>query len=119
MIDRKAVFTGRIIVAEGAQKTDARQSSKSLLRSSDAVAHNNPQLEIYADDVRCTHGSTVGQLDEEAMFYLRARGIGRDAAKGLLTLAFAAEVLENIPVDSVKSRLENQLMTRLGAETAR
>lgn len=115
----KAVFTGRIIVAEDAQKTDARQSSKSLLRSSDAVAHNNPQLEIYADDVRCTHGSTVGQLDEEALFYLRTRGIGRVTAKGLLTLAFAAEVLENIPVASVRSRLEDQLMARLGPETRR
>lgn len=115
----KAVFTGRIIVAEDAQKTDARQSSKSLLRSTDAVTHNNPQLEIYADDVQCTHGSTVGQLDEEALFYLRARGIGRTAAKGLLTLAFAAEVLGNIPVEPVRSRLEDQLMTRLGPETVR
>ncbi len=110
----KAVFTGRIIVAEDAQKTDARQSSRSLLRSSDAVAHNNPQLEIYADDVRCTHGSTVGQLDPEALFYLRARGIDRSTAQGLLTLAFAAEVLEGIPIESVRSRLEDQLMARLG-----
>lgn len=115
----KAVFTGRIIVAENAQKTDARQSSKSLLRSSDAVAHNNPQLEIYADDVRCTHGSTVGQLNEEALFYLRTRGIDRAAAKGLLTLAFAAEVVGNIPVESVRSRLENQLISQLGPETPR
>lgn len=115
----KAVFTGRIIVAEDAQKTDARQSSRSLLRSPDAVAHNNPQLEIYADDVRCTHGSTVGQLDEEALFYLRARGIDRSTAQGLLTLAFAAEVLDGIPVETLRSRLEDLLMTRLGPETAR
>ncbi|MCK5379572.1 MAG: Fe-S cluster assembly protein SufD, partial [Acidobacteria bacterium] len=110
----KAVFTGRIIVAEDAQKTDARQSSRSLLRSSDAVAHNNPQLEIYADDVRCTHGSTVGQLDPEALFYLRARGIDRLTAEGLLTLAFAAEVLEGIPIEAVRSRLADQLTARLG-----
>ena len=109
----KAVFTGRIIVAEDAQKTDARQSSRSLLRSPDAVAHNNPQLEIYADDVRCTHGSTVGQLDEEALFYLRARGIDRRDAEGLLTLAFASEVLQGIPIEAVRSRLEDQVMTRL------
>lgn len=115
----KTVFTGRIIVAEGAQKTDARQSSRSLLRSPDAVAHNNPQLEIYADDVRCTHGSTVGQLDEEALFYLRTRGIDLPTAQGLLTLAFAAEVLEGIPVEKVKSRLEELLMARLGPESAR
>ncbi|MEN8163095.1 MAG: Fe-S cluster assembly protein SufD [Acidobacteriota bacterium] len=113
----KAVFTGRIIVAEDAQKTDARQSSRSLLRSPDAVAHNNPQLEIYADDVRCTHGSTVGQLDEEALFYLRARGIDRLTAQGLLTLAFASEVLEGIPVEALRSRLEKMLMARLGPET--
>ncbi len=115
----KAVFTGRIIVAEDAQKTDARQSSRSLLRSPDAVAHNNPQLEIYADDVRCTHGSTVGQLDEEALFYLRARGIDRLTSQGLLTLAFAAEVLGGIPVETVRSRLEDLLMSRLGPETVR
>jgi Fe-S cluster assembly protein SufD len=115
----KAVFIGRIIVAEHAQKTDARQSSRSLLRSPDAVAHNNPQLEIYADDVRCTHGSTVGQLDEEALFYLRARGIDRITAQGLLTLAFAAEVLEGIPAEAIRSRLEKLLMTRLGPETGR
>ena len=110
----KAVFTGRIIVAEDAQKTDARQSSRSLLRSSDAVAHNNPQLEIYADDVRCTHGSTVGQLNPEALFYLRARGIDRSTAEGILTLAFAAEVLEGIPIEAVRSRLADQLTARLG-----
>ncbi len=115
----KAVFTGRIIVAEDAQKTDARQSSRSLLRSPDAVAHNNPQLEIYADDVRCTHGSTVGQLDEEALFYLRARGIDRLTAEGLLTLAFASEVLEGIPVEAIRSRLVDQLMARLGPEAGR
>jgi Fe-S cluster assembly protein SufD len=115
----RAVFTGRSVVAEDAQKTDARQSSRSLLRSLDAVAHNNPQLEIYADDVRCTHGSTVGRLDEEALFYLRARGIDRQTARGLLTLAFAAEVLEGISIDSLKERLEDLLMARLGPEGLR
>ena len=85
----RAVFTGRIVVAENAQGTDANQSSRSLVLAPDAVALNNPQLEIYADDVRCTHGSTVGQLDEEALFYLQARGIGSQEAKRILTRAFA------------------------------
>ncbi|MCD4749686.1 MAG: Fe-S cluster assembly protein SufD [Thermoanaerobaculales bacterium] len=115
--ESRAVFTGRIVVAEGAQGTDANQSSKSLVRSSDAVAFNNPQLEIYTDDVRCTHGSTVGRLDEEALFYLRARGIGRAEAEGLLTLAFAAEVLDAIPSKEIRTRLENLITTRLGTET--
>lgn len=109
----KTVFTGKIIVAEDAQKTDAKQSSRSLLRSTDAVAHNNPQLEIYADDVRCTHGSTIGELDEEALFYLRARGIGRRKAEGLLTLAFVGEILNSIPVESLRSRLEDRVLDRL------
>jgi len=112
-------FTGRIVVAEDAQNTDARQSARALLRSREAVAHNNPQLEIYADDVRCTHGATVGRLDDEALFYLRARGIGLETARGLLTLAFAAEVLGNIPVETVRERLEERLARSLGPENLR
>lgn len=109
----RGVFTGRIVVAPGARQTDADQSSKSLLLSDHAVALNNPQLEIDTDDLRCTHGSTVGELDEEALFYLRARGIGLAEAKGLLTMAFAAEVLGRIPSLALRQELEEQLMNRL------
>jgi Fe-S cluster assembly protein SufD len=111
-----AVFTGRIVVAQDAQKTDAIQSSRALLLSDTAVATNNPQLEIYADDVKCTHGSTVGELDAEALFYMRTRGLSREAAEALLTIAFAAEVLEAIPVESIRTRLETELGHRLGGE---
>lgn len=108
-----AVFNGRIKVHEGAQKTDAKQSSQHLLISEEALAHSNPQLEIFADDVRCTHGSTTGQIDEEAIFYLRSRGIGEEAAKSLLTYAFAAEVLDEFRLESVRKDLEEFLFTRL------
>jgi Fe-S cluster assembly protein SufD len=111
----KAVFNGRIIVDQDAQKTDANQSNRNLLLSDDAVVNSNPQLEIFADDVRCTHGSTVGQLDEEAIFYLRSRGIGRDEAVQLLTLAFAGQILDRIPVDELRERLEKVVAERLAA----
>jgi len=109
----RAVFTGRIIVDQDAQKTDATQSNRNLLLSDGATVHSNPQLEIFADDVRCTHGSTVGRLDEEAVFYLRSRGIARDQAIRLLTLAFAGEVLERLPVEALRERLETVIASRL------
>jgi len=111
----KSVFNGRIVVNQDAQKTDARQSNRNLLLSDDAVVNSNPQLEIFADDVRCTHGSTVGQLDEEAVFYLRSRGIGREEAIQLLTLAFAGEILERVPVVELRERLEKVVAERLAA----
>jgi Fe-S cluster assembly protein SufD len=115
----RAVFTGRIIVDLDAQKTDARQSNRNLLLSDQATVNSNPQLEIFADDVRCTHGSTVGRLDEEAVFYLRSRGIGREEARRLLTLAFTNEVVGRIPIESLRSRLESEISRRLqGAEQA-
>src|SRR5262249_35960865 len=83
------VFNGKIFVREDAQKTDAKQTNQTLLLSDDAVINTKPQLEIYADDVKCTHGATVGQLDAESLFYLRARGIGLDEARSLLIFAFA------------------------------
>jgi Fe-S cluster assembly protein SufD len=113
----KAVFNGRIIVDQDAQKTDANQSNRNLLLSDNAVVNSNPQLEIFADDVRCTHGSTVGQLDEEAVFYLRSRGIGCDEAIQLLTLAFAGEILDRIPVTELRERLEKVVAERLAAMT--
>jgi Fe-S cluster assembly protein SufD len=111
----KAVFNGRIIVDQDAQKTDARQSNRNLLLSDDAVVNSNPQLEIFADDVRCTHGSSIGQLDERAVFYLRSRGIGREEAIQLLTLSFAGEILERLPVVELRERLEVVVAARLAA----
>ena len=113
----KAVFNGCIIVDQDSQKTDAKQSNRNLLLSDDAVVNSNPQLEIFADDVRCTHGSTVGQLDEEAVFYLRSRGIGREEAVQLLTLAFAGEILDRIPITELRERLETVVAERLAAMT--
>jgi len=113
----RAVFNGRIIVDQDAQKTDANQSNRNLLLSDSATVHSNPQLEIFADDVRCTHGSTVGRLDEEAVFYLRSRGIARDEAIRMLTLAFAGEVLERVPVEALRERLELVVASRLATMT--
>ena len=113
----RAVFNGRIIVDQDAQKTDANQPTRNLLLSDDATVHSNPQLEIFADDVRCTHGSTVGRLDEEAVFYLRSRGIARDEAIRMLTLAFAGEVLERVPIEALRERLELVVASRLAAMT--
>jgi Fe-S cluster assembly protein SufD len=90
------VFSGRIIVHEDAQKTDAKQTNRNLLLSDDAQIDSKPQLEIYADDVKCTHGATIGQLDEESIFYLRARGIPEETARTLLLFGFAAENLERM-----------------------
>ena len=109
----RATFNGRIRVHLDAQKTDAKQSNRNLLLSPDALVHSNPQLEIFADDVRCTHGSTTGHLDDEAVFYLRSRGIGEEAAKSLLTYAFAAEVLQEIRLKAMREDLEEFLFTRL------
>ena len=109
----RAIFNGLIHVRHGAQKTDAKQSNRNLLLSPDAVANSNPQLEIFADDVKCTHGSTVGQLDDDAVFYLRSRGIGEEAARSILTYAFASDIVERIQVPAVRRDLEEYLFTRL------
>ena len=109
----RSVFNGLIHVHPGAQKTDAKQSNRNLLLSGSAIANSNPQLEIFADDVKCTHGSTVGQLDEDAIFYLRSRGIGVEAARSLLTYAFASDIVERIKVEPVRRDLEELLFARL------
>jgi Fe-S cluster assembly protein SufD len=109
----RGVFNGRIFVAREAQKTDAVQANRNLLLSRDALVNSNPQLEIFADDVRCTHGSTIGQLDEDALFYLRSRGIGSDAARSLLVYAFAAEIVDSIRDTGVKDELAEFLFERL------
>ena len=115
ILDGKArtVFNGLIHVHPGAQKTDAKQSNRNLLLSADAIANSNPRLEIFADDVRCTHGSTVGQLDADAVFYLRSRGIGEAAARSLLTYAFASDIVARVKVDAVRHDLEEYLFARL------
>lgn len=107
------VFNGAIIVRKDAQKTDAIQSNKNLLLSEDAVINTKPELQILADDVRCTHGATIGQLNEDAIFYLRARGIGLEAARHLLTRAFANDVITKIKFAPLRERLEGRLLARL------
>ena len=96
----RGVFRGRVLVRPDAQKTDATQSNPNLLLGAGAEIDTKPQLEIYADDVKCSHGATVGQLDEDALFYLRSRGIGEGAARALLVRAFAAEILDTLPEDT-------------------
>ena len=107
-----AVFNGRVRVRPGAQKSDSAQSSRNLLLARTAVVDTLPQLEILADDVKCTHGATVGQLDGEEIFYLRSRGLSEEAARDLLTYAFGAEVIERIPVASLRRRLERAVLER-------
>lgn len=99
------VFNGKIFVRRDAQKTNAYQSSKNILLSDDATINTKPQLEIYADDVKCSHGTSTGKVDEEALFYLKARGIGEESARKLLLQAFAQELIDKIEIDSLKERI--------------
>jgi Fe-S cluster assembly protein SufD len=112
--ESRGVFNGRIIVRPGAQRTDSKQTNNNLLLSHSARADSQPQLEIYADDVKCTHGSTVGPLDPTALFYLRSRGLGAEEARGLLTYGFGAEILDRIAVPGARERLDSEIRTRLG-----
>jgi Fe-S cluster assembly protein SufD len=109
----RGVFNGKIIVRLDAQKTDAKQSNKALLLSEDAQVTTKPQLEIFADDVKCTHGATVGQLDADSLFYLRSRGLSRDQARQLLIHAFAADLLDHIKVEGIRRQLDGLLLERL------
>jgi Fe-S cluster assembly protein SufD len=109
-----AVFNGKVLVQPEAQKTDAKQTNRNLLLSDGAKVDTKPQLEIFADDVRCTHGATVGRLDESAFFYLQSRGISRSAAKRLLTYAFAAEVTAEVASAPVREALDRLVVERLG-----
>ncbi len=109
----RAVFNGKVIVHQDAQKTDAKQTNRNLLLSSDAVVDTKPQLEIFADDVKCTHGAAIGQLDEEALFYLRSRGMSERTARSLLTYGFASEVVDRISVAPLRDQLDEQLRSIL------
>lgn len=111
-----AVFNGRIHVARAAQRTDAIQHNKNLLLSDAALADSQPQLEIFADDVRCTHGGTIGQLDQEGLFYLQSRGISAAKARQIMVNAFAGEIVDKIHNESVRAHVERLLAERLGGE---
>jgi Fe-S cluster assembly protein SufD len=103
------VFNGRIIVRPGAQKTNAQQTNKNLLLSEEALVNTNPQLEIEADDVKCAHGATIGQLDKDALFYLRSRGIGREEARSILTRGFMADLSDRIGIAAVRDAMRRFL----------
>jgi len=110
-----AVFNGRIIVRKDAQKTDSKQTNKNLVLSDNAVIDTKPELQIHADDVRCTHGATIGQLDPEALFYLQSRGIPKSEARSLLTYAFAQDIIDRIKVRPLRESLERMLFEKLNA----
>jgi Fe-S cluster assembly protein SufD len=109
----RGVFNGKVVVHRGAQHIDARQSNDNLLLSAQAEIDTKPELEIYADDVKCSHGATVGELDREHLFYLRSRGLDDAAARELLTAAFTQAVLERIPLDDLRDRLSARVRDRL------
>ncbi len=112
----RGVFNGKIFVRQDAQKTDAKQTNQTLLLSPTAQIDTKPQLEIFADDVKCTHGATIGQLSDEALFYLRARGIPKDQARALLTYAFAGDIVSRIKVDAIRAQLDQVLLADRGLE---
>jgi Fe-S cluster assembly protein SufD len=112
----KGVFNGKIMVRQDSQKIDAFQSNNNLLLSEDATIDSKPQLEIYADDVKCSHGCTIGQLDEDALFYMRSRGIGITEAKAVLTYAFASEAINNISVEKVSLLAKKLLSKKLNVD---
>jgi Fe-S cluster assembly protein SufD len=109
----RGVFHGRILVQPIAQKTDAKQTNRNMLLTDEATANTKPQLEIYADDVKCTHGATVGQLDEDAIFYLRARGISLEIARQMLIHAFAGEIIDRVKCAPAREELDKLIWDRL------
>ncbi|HWF88276.1 MAG TPA: Fe-S cluster assembly protein SufD [Pyrinomonadaceae bacterium] len=109
----RAVFNGKVFVRDGAQKTDAQQTNKNLLLSEKARVDTKPQLEIYADDVKCAHGAAVGQIDPEELFYLETRGIGPELGRSLLTYGFAEEVIGKIKIDSIRTQLDEIVLRQL------
>jgi Fe-S cluster assembly protein SufD len=111
----RGIFNGKVIVRQGAQKTDAQQKNENLLLGLGAEIDSQPQLEIEADDVKCSHGSTIGQLDEDAVFYLRSRGIGEAEAAAMLTRGFAAQITERVASAAFRERIESLVLARLFA----
>lgn len=109
----RGVFNGKVFVHQDAQETDAKQLNKNLMLSPDAMIHTKPQLEIYADQVKCTHGATVGQLDEDQIFYLRTRGLSHDSACSLLTYGFAADLIRRLRIDAVRTSLDTLFETTI------
>jgi Fe-S cluster assembly protein SufD len=114
----RAVFNGKIVVRQDAQKTDAKQTNRALLLSDDASINTKPQLEIFADDVKCTHGAAIGQLDEDAIFYLRARGLTYFEARDMLIHAFAGEILDRVRIEPLRQALEGELYAQLAKDLA-
>jgi Fe-S cluster assembly protein SufD len=114
----RAVFNGKIIVRQDAQKTDAKQTNRALLLSDNASINTKPQLEIFADDVKCTHGAAIGQLDEDAIFYLRARGLTYFEARDLMIHAFAGEIIDRVAIAPLKQALEAELYAQLAKDLA-
>lgn len=112
----RGVFQGRVVVAENAQKTDSQMNNRNLLLSADAEIDTKPQLEIYADDVKCAHGMTIGQLEEKSIFYLQSRGIDEETAKHILTFAFANEMVDKVSFEPLKNLLQKQLLKILPIE---
>ena len=108
------VFNGKVLVEKEAQKTDAFQANNNILLSDKATINTKPQLEIFADDVKCSHGCTIGQLDESAMFYLRSRGIPEKEARGLLMFAFSNNVLDSVKIPEIKNRITKIIANKLG-----
>jgi Fe-S cluster assembly protein SufD len=109
----ESIFNGHILVAQDAQKTNAYQTNRNVILSDDADAFAKPFLEIYADDVRCSHGATIGQLDENALFYLRSRGLTLEKARSFLIHAFVGEVIEECDHDAFRSRMEAKVNDKL------
>jgi Fe-S cluster assembly protein SufD len=114
----RAVFNGKIVVRQDAQKTDAKQTNRALLLSDEAMINTKPQLEIFADDVKCTHGAAIGQLDEDAIFYLRARGLTYFEARDMLIHAFAGDILDRVKIEPLRVALEAELYAQLAKDLA-
>ncbi len=114
----RAVFNGKIIVRQDAQKTDAKQTNRALLLTDGATINTKPQLEIFADDVKCTHGAAIGQLDDEAIFYLRARGLTYAEARDMLIHAFAGQILQSVQIEPLRAALEAELFAQLAKDLA-
>ena len=114
--ESRGVFNGKIVVAQDAQKTEAHQLNRNLIISEKAHSDSKPQLKIFADDVKCSHGATVGQLDKTALFYLQSRGISKEIARSMLTFAFANDVVDSIILGSVRFFLYKRLYSRFGRD---